>query len=249
MKKKDNGSQRTYYNSIADGYELHYGRPEALEYRKKLYEKILGKSRADGLSALDIMCGGGQSTAVLMGKGYDFSGLDISDEQCNFYKKKFPQSNVYRRSIFDTGLKSEQFDLIVTDSLHHLHPDVNKGILEIIRLLKPGGLLLIWEPSSGSVFDFLRKAWYKLDQKYFEDNESSIDIHRIQSKHNGILGLKRVIYGGNIAYLLVNTSMIMRIKTKYIPFISKIFTPIENFLNIFQTKITSIYVIALFEKK
>jgi ubiquinone/menaquinone biosynthesis C-methylase UbiE len=38
---------------------------------------------------------------------------------------------------------------------------------EFYRILKPGGHLLLWEPSAGSILNLLRKIWYKLDKKYF----------------------------------------------------------------------------------
>jgi ubiquinone/menaquinone biosynthesis C-methylase UbiE len=248
-----NKIQRDYYNNIANEYDVHYGNKYALKYRKKLYKKIIdkhfpGKGERRG-KALDAMCGGGQSTFALMDYGFDFVGVDISDQQCINYKNRFPHSNVLRSSILETNFNDGEFDLIVTDSLHHLHPNVNQCIDEFIRLLKPGGVILLWEPSSGSIFDYLRRAWYRLDKKFFEDNEASIDIDRIKRDHMNSIELKKCIYGGNIGYLLINTSLILRINIKLMPIIYILFYPIDKFIEIFQTKQTSIWGLALFVKK
>jgi SAM-dependent methyltransferase len=240
--------QKDYYNNIARDYDLHYGNPHAISYRRDIYSDILKNVPLNGMRVLDAMCGGGQNTEALQDFNCEFVGIDVSEEQCKNYTKRFPDAEIHCRSIIDTGLPDAQFDIVITDSLHHLHPYVTDGIEELNRLLRPGGYLLIWEPSAGSLFNFARQLWYRVDSKYFQDNEAAIDIERLARKHGADFELIQAKYGGNLAYLLVNTSMALRIPAHLIKYYANLIMPIERFIAYFQTKLTSLWVLALFQK-
>lgn len=251
MKRELSGveaKQKQYYNEIASEYDSHYGSPAALRYRQEIYRQILGDIPLAGKDVLDAMCGGGQNTAALEGTGARVVGIDLSEGQCEQYARRFPDAQVRCGSILDTGFPDASFDLIVCESLHHLHPYVNDGMRELVRLLRPGGHLLVWEPSAGSVLDLARKVWYRLDRKYFEENEAAIDVERLARKHAGSVKLLRRRYGGNVAYLLVATSMVLRIPVKWVGRMAPVLMPVERVLGVLQTRLTSLWVLGLFEK-
>lgn len=168
--------QRSYYNEIAIEYDVHKGSTNyAFSYRKMWLDQIFKGINLKNMKTLDAMCGGGQFTGYLVKMGTEVTGLDISEKCCRIYKARFPGCKIVCGSILQTPFENDTFDLVVTDSLHHLYPYVDECITEILRILKPNGYLLMWEPSSGSIFDIARKIWYKIDPKYFEQNEKSID--------------------------------------------------------------------------
>lgn len=240
--------QKHYYNRISTEYDRHYGSANAIDYRKALYERALKNVRLEGVQVLDAMCGGGQNTAALVDQGCQFVGVDLSEGQVSNYQKRFPGTQVRCASILDSGLPSASFDVVICDSLHHLHPHVNQGILEMLRVLKPGGHLLIWEPSAGSLFDRARQFWYRMDRKYFEENEAAIDFQRIIRTHSQTMTPQSCRYGGNLAYLLVFASMAFRIPARWVPFYAPALMVVERFINLFQTRLTSLWVLALFKK-
>lgn len=240
--------QKEYYNTIAGNYDRHFGSHYAIEYRRNLYHRFLRDIPLRGSQVLDAMCGGGQNTAALQGCECEIVGIDLSEEQCAHYSRRFPENKVYCASMLDTDFADSSFDFVICESLHHLHPYVNDGIREMLRVLKPGGFLLIWEPSAGSFFDYLRKLWYRMDTKYFQDNEASINIDHLQREHDVSLKLERQCYGGNIAYLLVFASMAFRIPPSFVPYYAPLLMPLERTLSLFQTRLTSIWVLALFKK-
>jgi SAM-dependent methyltransferase len=240
--------QKQYYNEIASEYDRHYASPEALRYRQQIYMQILRDIPLEGKDVLDAMCGGGQNTAALAGTGCRVVGLDLSEGQCEQYAQRFPDARARCGSVLDTGFPDASFDLIVCDSLHHLHPYVNDGVRELLRLLRPGGHLLVWEPSAGSVLDLARKLWYRLDPKYFEENEAAIDLERLARTHAGALRMVRRRYGGNVAYLLVFTSMVFRIPVKVARYLAPVLMPVERALGILQTRLTSLWVLGLLQK-
>jgi ubiquinone/menaquinone biosynthesis C-methylase UbiE len=243
-------AQKDYYNRIAREYESHYANKHALRYRFNLYDNIFKNQNFKGAVALDAMCGGGEATSYLIKKGVsEITGLDISEECISIYKKKYPKNMAVCSSIINTKFKDNHFDIVITDSLHHLHPDVDAGVEEIFRILKPNGLFCCWEPSSGSVIDIARKLWYKFDSKYFEENEESIDIDRIIRNHASKFDLLNIQYGGNFAYIFVNLSMPLRLPRKFVDFCAPALISTENILNKLGTRFLSCWVLCLFKKR
>ncbi len=253
MKKKENltdieVTQKSYYNNIAELYDKHYASPYALEYRHWVYDMVFNNMELKGKLALDAMCGGGEATTYLLKRGAKVVGLDISEECCKIYQQKFPQNKVICASILNTDFKDNYFDIIITDSLHHLHPNVEKGLIEIHRILKPDGYFCCWEPNYKSLFDLLRRLWYKTDPKFFEQNEQSIDISLFKRKFNNKFEIIKTVYGGNIAYLLVNSSMIFRIPLNIVKYYYKPLIFIEKILTNIQPAIFSLFVLCLLKK-
>jgi SAM-dependent methyltransferase len=137
------------------------------------------------------MCGGGPNTGYFLSKGATVAGVDISDRQCEIYRRRYPSSTVVCASLNQAPFCAKHFDVVVTESLHHLHPELDRGVAGLHRLLKPGGYLLIREPTAGSMFDLMRQAWYKLDSRYFQDNERSISLQRLVKDQSGQLTLEK----------------------------------------------------------
>lgn len=236
--------QQQYYDRISDTYDQHYGSAHNLAYRERVCDLVFAGMDLAGLRVLDAMCGGGQNAAYFVARGCRVTGVDISEKQCEQYHRRFPDSQVVCASAFDTGLEAESFDLVFTDSLHHLHPHVDDGMREFHRLLRPGGSLVAWEPSSGSAFDYLRKAWYRLDRTYFEDNEASIDVERLGRDHAARFELAEVVYGGNLGYLLVGLSMAMRIPLRLVDHYAPALLKVEEAVRPLQGRRTALWVLA-----
>jgi SAM-dependent methyltransferase len=241
--------QREYYDEIAGTYDEHYASKHNLAYRTRVFDRLFADRSVEGLQLLDALCGGGQNSAYFAARGAEVTGVDISEKQCEHYRARFPGATVHCRSVLDTGLPDASFDLVITDSLHHLHPNLDDGIRELGRVLRPGGSLIVWEPSAGSVLDRARKLWYRLDRRYFEDNEASIDIDRLARDHEHTFRLERAVYGGNVGYLLVSMSMAMRIPLRWVDVYADPMLRIEDAVSRLQGRLTSLWVLAELVKR
>ncbi len=242
-------NQKKYYDSIANYYEEHYASQASLKYRLELFHRILKSENVTNLRILDAMCGGGQNSGYFMQYSTQVTGIDISEKQCENYKLRYPKNSVICGSILGRHFDDNSFDFIVTDSLHHMHPYTEECMSEFNRILVPGGGLLLWEPAAGSLFDYARKAWYKLDSRYFEENEASIDLESLTSLNKERFRLKSKIYGGSFSYLFNNLSMALRKKPTKSSFWYRFFDLLERGMEPLQTRFTSLWFIALFEKK
>jgi len=102
-----------------------------------------------GLKVLDVACGTGEFSVRLAAKGYQVTGVDLSDEMLAIAKAKADQYGLaipfYQQNMIelDTG---EQYDGIVIfcDSLNYLHAemDVQSTFQQVYKQLKQGGLFM-----------------------------------------------------------------------------------------------------------
>lgn len=241
--------QQEHYDNIAAEYEEHYSDEWSVEYRRRfIYEPMFAGLNLKGMRVLDAMCGSGQTTEYLLSKGAEVTGLDISNEVIDTFRGRWTNATAVKRSLLDSGLPDNSFDMVVVvGGLHHIHPHVNRAVTELHRVLKPGGYLCFMEPHSGSMPDIIRRVWYKFD-RFFSDNEASIDIDRLQDNFGSKFSLKKVNYLGNVAFLLVLNSLIFRLPVGMKKYYSPLLMRLESIINKLQGKLTSCFAVAQLEK-
>lgn len=97
------------------------------------------------LKLADIGCGTGALTKELERYG-ECAGIDFSEQAVAFCKSR-GVCDVRLGSAEQTGLESESLDAVIClDVLEHL-PEDTKGIAEIYRILKPGGIAIVFVPA------------------------------------------------------------------------------------------------------
>lgn len=247
--RKSETIQKEYYDKISNEYDIHYASNNAIKYRHLIYKAFLDNENFNDFQILDAMCGGGQSTGFFLSRGAIVTGVDISSGQCDNFKKRFPNSDIYCRSILETRMSDSKYDFIITDSLHHIHPNVDKCMDEFYRLLKPSGKLMLWEPSANSIFNLIRKIWYKKDTKYFQYNEAAIDLNKLTNDNKNKFKLIKSKYGGNFGYIFLLLTMAIRTKPKRNKQLFSFLIFIEKLINVIQNKYFALWFLALYEKK
>ncbi len=148
---------------------------------KSIIEKYLVCS---SLSILDLGSGEGGTSVILSRKNnvtaYDFNPARFINQNNN--TEDFNKINGDASKL---PFKENSFDLIILqDVIEHLY-DINKVIIEINRVLKPGGFIYISTPNKYSIFNIIsdphwglpaisllkRKNIIKYFLKYFRRNE------------------------------------------------------------------------------
>jgi len=245
------GTQRQHYNRIATDYEAQYGDPDGVTYREEfLYQPLFGDLDLEGRSVLEALSGSGHATGYLLrDKRALVTGLDISEEAIESFKKRWPTCQAICSPLTTSGLPDESFDcIVVVMGLHHLQPHLSESLLEMHRLLRKGGVFCFTEPHKGSLFSRLRAIWYRHDS-LFADNEESLDIEALKRDYQNLFQFRMEQYVGSVAYLLVLNSMIFRVplwlKRTYSPALMRL----ENMLGRFHSRRFSLAVICQWEKK
>ena len=130
------------------------GRTITFEKCLKLIEKYKKKGKI-----LDIGTAGGTFLHVAKKHGWDVYGIEPNKWMCKWGKKNYG-INIKPGTLFDYKFKTNTFDVITLwDVLEHV-PDPKKTLLEINRILKPSGLLIVNYPDAGSwIAKVMGKKW------------------------------------------------------------------------------------------
>lgn len=120
---------------------------------------------------LDIGCGGGKTVRTLAeiankGKVY---GIDYSEKSVSV-SKRFNASliaagrvEIQQGTVSNLPFPDNKFDLITAIETHYFWPDLTHDMKEVLRVLKPGGRLMITgESYLGSRYDERNEKWAKL---------------------------------------------------------------------------------------
>lgn len=110
--------------------------------------KMLSNHVRSGLSVLELGCGTGYFTRELARSGANIVAVDVSPELLEIAAANCPAENVrYElQNACALSYPGAVFDSVVGSSvLHHL--EIKEALLEIYRVLKPGGTIYFTEPN------------------------------------------------------------------------------------------------------
>ncbi len=120
--------------------------PYGLEYAFHLLGDVRNKT------VLDLGCGQGENSIALMAREAYVIGLDISPELIEIARKRRRKSGysafgsmLLCESAYETGLPENSVDVIFCIALIH-HLEIPKVQKEMLRILKPGGFVILKEP-------------------------------------------------------------------------------------------------------
>ncbi|MBW4574877.1 MAG: class I SAM-dependent methyltransferase [Aphanothece sp. CMT-3BRIN-NPC111] len=94
---------------------------------------------------LDLCCGSGQATQVLVEYSQDVTGLDASPLSLKRARQNVPQAQYVEAFAEEMPFPDHQFDLVHTSvAMHEMKPEQLRKILkEVYRVLKPGGVFAL----------------------------------------------------------------------------------------------------------
>jgi len=93
----------------------------------------------------DAGCGCGAYCAKLLGNGFSVAGFDVSEAAIEIAKRIAAPAELKTADIRATGYPEDRFDAVVSrDVLDHMtKDDARRGLLELYRIVKPGGIVVI----------------------------------------------------------------------------------------------------------
>jgi ubiquinone/menaquinone biosynthesis C-methylase UbiE len=194
------GMPNGYYSSAVSAGYARWFETVMLGEMKGLRDRMAARFAACASQAvLDVGCGAGRLAEVLMGRGMkDVWGLDPCPYALDVAAARVPAAHFVQGLAEDTGFSSGRFDgLGVCFVLHELpRAVVERAFAEFARILRPGGALVITEPSPAHVragwLDLLRghglfglyfKALACLVFEPFLDDWLGLDVGELLARH------------------------------------------------------------------
>ena len=130
---------------------------------------------------LDVGCGGGGTVRKLAriateGRVY---GIDYSEESVRISTKANRRAieagrvGIRHGSVSSLPFPDDMFDLVTAIETHYFWPDLSNDMKEVLRVLKPGGILLILGGEyRGGKYDERNQRWVELaDMAYHSVEE------------------------------------------------------------------------------
>ena len=136
---------RNLFNNIAPRYDflrmIVFLGQTSKWYRQALQDLELPA----GAKVLDVGCGTGESTRFLSQfyPGIEVEGMDLSAGMLAVAKTMDTQSNYFEGDVCSIPRENETYDLVITAFTFRNFPEREKSLQEMLRVLSPGGRLLI----------------------------------------------------------------------------------------------------------
>jgi SAM-dependent methyltransferase len=113
------------------------------------YIQFVNQSVSQQGSLLDVGCGAGWSSYLLSEAGYQTVGIDLNAEA--FECPTAPNLTLVEGSAMELPFEDASFDVVAShQAIEHI-PEPQTAIMEMIRVLKPGGTLCIVGPNLLSI--------------------------------------------------------------------------------------------------
>jgi SAM-dependent methyltransferase len=131
-----------------------------LSSRYSLARWLLGLIRPrPGSALLDVACGDGTLLTVARSVGVDCYGIDISDRAVGLARRTLGRGVVVTGDGAAIPCPDDAFDYVTNvGSLEH-YVDMERGVREMARVLKPGGLACILLPNAFGLTWSVWHAW------------------------------------------------------------------------------------------
>jgi ubiquinone/menaquinone biosynthesis C-methylase UbiE len=149
-----------FFDRRAVDYDREYGRDTPAGYALRTRrQKVLDLFDQSGRTVLDVGCGPGVMAAELLARGCRFYGIDPSEQTISIARHRFADREDARFVRGDAGtlpFADNFFDAVLCMGVIDSVPDASNAIAEMMRVLKPGGTLIVTGANLMSPY-----AWWK----------------------------------------------------------------------------------------
>jgi SAM-dependent methyltransferase len=134
------------YQALAEVYDQWNASHDYGRWAEFIMNRLPGTKNRE-VPVLDVCCGTGAITRLLVGRGYSVTGVDQSEAMLAIARTAAPCARLIRATLPDDGLDGQaEFDAAVCtfDSLNYLIADgaVGKTLSRLAELMRPDGIFI-----------------------------------------------------------------------------------------------------------
>lgn len=185
-------------------------------------------SHVEGKRVLDMGAGYGTTAGYLHKNGYKATAFDLDDDSIAVSKVLNPGLDYQKLNAENLPFADGEFDtLILRDALHHFigEADFSKIQSEMNRILKPGGVIIFFDPNVNKLILTLRKLAKHDDEETTYEEALAVfkdmDYKVVHKSYNTLFSLP--LSGGYVGVSLIPN----------IPFLQTIILKLESFFEFF----------------
>lgn len=160
-----------YDQTQKESYEGPYR--HHLKKRRELVMGYLNRYFKEGRPGLglDLGCGDGMNLSWLKPYAEQWYASDYNPIRLGRVKRNHPDIKLFLADIRSYPALDSSFDLIFFNHVLEHIPDDQKALMEVYRVLKPGGLLVLGVPNEGAWF------WDMAYERFPGSREASDHVH------------------------------------------------------------------------
>lgn len=150
-----------WHESIAESFQAGYDHSPRFRERLALWRDLIARHVAPGDRVLDAGCGAGTFSFEAARVGASVTAIDGSAAMIALARKRQQELGLtdigFEVALLDSlsAWPAGQFDVVLSSSVLEYLPDLAGEVARLVRLLKPGGRLILSLPNSESLY---RKA-------------------------------------------------------------------------------------------
>lgn len=154
---------------------------------------LLNSFNSESKNLLDVGCGTGDFLAICNTNGWNVVGVEPNENAKDLALKKLDSTSKIYKNLFE--LETERFDVITLWHVLEHVPELETYILQLKKLLKPDGILIVAVPNYKS-FDaqYYKQFWAAFDVPrhlwHFSKNSIQILFSKKQMRVTKILPMK-----------------------------------------------------------
>ncbi|MFH1417146.1 MAG: class I SAM-dependent methyltransferase [Planctomycetota bacterium] len=140
------GSIELFYDSIADDFDRLMNGYDLERRVETVFDVLLKPYDLRGRTLLDAGCGTGWFSRRACDRGADVTALDIGPKLLSQVRRKCKAKTV-QGDVLDLQFANDAFDVVVSSECIEHTRDPRQAVRELIRVCRPGGLLVVTCPN------------------------------------------------------------------------------------------------------
>lgn len=153
--------KRNFYDTIAEQFDEIMNSYEINKRLDILFNRLLIEDLS-GKLAIDMGCGTGRFSAKLIERGARVVSSDIGHSLVAQSMLKNPSAWGLQTSLESLGLAESSFDLVICTEVIEHTPNPRESVHELMRILKPEGVLILTVPHKLWRFSVVVADWLKI---------------------------------------------------------------------------------------